>query len=64
QFHIPTYRIARWDRFGLPERAPRHGTGIDAWWWDAGKAARLERRSRAAADDSPPDTAPVPGEPR
>lgn len=64
QFHIPTYRIARWDRFGLPERPPRHGTGIDAWWWDAARAARLERRSRAAADDGAANTAPASGEPR
>ena len=42
-YHTPYFRIAAWDRFGRPARAPRYGTGLDAWWWDAAKAAALGR---------------------
>jgi microcin C transport system substrate-binding protein len=45
-FLVPTYtlraeRIARWDRFGHPERLPEFGIGFpSAWWWDEQRAAR------------------------
>ncbi len=41
-YHTPYYRIAAWNRFGHPQRAPRYGDGLDSWWWDAGKAAALD----------------------
>lgn len=47
-YHTPFYRIAAWDRFGRPERTPRYGDGIDAWWWDSARAARLQARDEDA----------------
>jgi microcin C transport system substrate-binding protein len=40
-------RTARWDRFGRPETMPQYGAAAfpTVWWWDAEKAAKLERRS-------------------
>lgn len=32
QYHIGSYRIARWNHFGLPNRTPRFGVGMDSWW--------------------------------
>lgn len=46
-YHTPFYRIAAWKRFSRPERAPRYGDGIDSWWWDAGKAAALDRQKES-----------------
>lgn len=42
-YHTPVYRIASWNRYGRPARAPRYGDGLDTWWWDAGKAAALRQ---------------------
>ncbi len=40
-----TQRIARWDRFGKPEKLPEYSVGFpDFWWWDADKAAKLGAR--------------------
>lgn len=44
-FHTPVYRIAAWNRFGHPSRPPRFGDGLDAWWFDAAKAAKLGSKS-------------------
>lgn len=33
-YHTPIYRIAAWNRFGRPERPPRYGDGLDAWWFN------------------------------
>lgn len=35
-------RIAYWNRFGMPAIVPKAGVQLDAWWWDAEKAAALE----------------------
>jgi microcin C transport system substrate-binding protein len=32
QFHIATYRIAYWDRFGMPKVRPTYSLGTDTWW--------------------------------
>ena len=37
------YRIAYWDKFGMPDRLPRSGTGYDAWWIDPVKEAQLNK---------------------
>jgi len=40
-----SYWIAYWDVFGRPAQKPRYGRGIpETWWYDADKAAKLERR--------------------
>ncbi len=37
--------IAYWDTFGRPVEKPRYGRGIpETWWFDAEKAAKLDRR--------------------
>ncbi|HEX5509146.1 MAG TPA: extracellular solute-binding protein [Pseudolabrys sp.] len=40
-------RTARWDRFSHPETMPKYGLSAfpTIWWWDAQKAAKVQRRS-------------------
>lgn len=45
-YHTPFYRIAAWNRFGRPARAPRYGDGIESWWWDKAQAEKLQRGAR------------------
>lgn len=42
QWHIPSYRVAYWDKFGRPEIKPKFSLGLDTWWIDEEKAAALE----------------------
>jgi microcin C transport system substrate-binding protein len=40
-----THWLGYWDVFGRPAEKPRYGRGIpDIWWYDSGKAAKLEQR--------------------
>lgn len=48
QYHNSSWRLAWWDKFGRPERNPRYGLAIDAWWYDAPRAAQVEAGKRAA----------------
>jgi microcin C transport system substrate-binding protein len=41
QWHVATYRIAYWDRFGQPKTRPKFGIPILTWWVDAEKERRL-----------------------
>lgn len=41
-WHYPKDRIAYWNRFGMPTIVPKAGVQLDAWWWDAAKAAALD----------------------
>src|SRR5712671_2900543 len=46
QWYRTSHPIAYWDQFAHPEKIPRYaqGTGVpDIWWFDAGKAAKLEQ---------------------
>jgi len=46
QWYRTNHPIAYWDQFAHPEKIPRYaqGTGVpDIWWFDAGKAAKLEQ---------------------
>ncbi|MEO6946659.1 MAG: extracellular solute-binding protein [Nitrobacter sp.] len=40
-------RTARWDRFGRPAEMPKYGLSAfpALWWYDAGKAAKIGKRS-------------------
>ncbi|HMK90828.1 MAG TPA: extracellular solute-binding protein [Methylocystis sp.] len=39
------FRIAYWDVFGRPERAPKFDPGISStWWWDEEKAKKINFR--------------------
>jgi microcin C transport system substrate-binding protein len=42
QWHIQSYRIAYWDRFGRPAQTPKYGLGFSAWWIDAAKDFALQ----------------------
>ena len=46
QFTYGKVRLARWDRFGRPDKLPEYGmSGFPTiWWWDAAKAARTGTR--------------------
>ncbi|HSJ97666.1 MAG TPA: extracellular solute-binding protein [Myxococcota bacterium] len=41
-WHLAKQRIAYWNRFGMPDEVPKAGVQLDAWWWDAEKAAALD----------------------
>jgi microcin C transport system substrate-binding protein len=39
---IGVSRVARWDRFGKPEKLPEYSIGFpDIWWFDKDRAARI-----------------------
>jgi microcin C transport system substrate-binding protein len=43
-WYKPSHWIAYWDMFGQPAIKPRYARGIpETWWFDAGKAAKLDR---------------------
>ena len=43
QWHIRSFRLVYWNRFGRPAIRPKYGLGFPATWWvDAEKAAGLE----------------------
>jgi microcin C transport system substrate-binding protein len=43
-WYLAAHRIAYWDVFAFPPTRPGYARGIpETWWYDAGKAAKLER---------------------
>jgi microcin C transport system substrate-binding protein len=42
QFTYDKVSVARWDRFGRPDRLPEYGAAAfpNVWWWDAQRAAK------------------------
>lgn len=47
-WHIRTFRIAFWDKFGRPERNPRYGLGFpQAWWIDPARERALAEARRS-----------------
>ena len=43
QWHIRSFRLVYWNKFGRPGLRPKYGLGFPATWWiDREKAARLE----------------------
>lgn len=44
-WHIQSFRVAYWDKFGRPAITPKYNLGFDTWWIDSGKnVALVERR--------------------
>jgi microcin C transport system substrate-binding protein len=41
QWHMKAYPLVYWDRFGRPDTDPPKGLGLNSWWFDPSKAARL-----------------------
>ena len=42
QYHSDVFRIAYWDRFGIPQKEIRSGFTLDDWWVDAPHAAATD----------------------
>jgi microcin C transport system substrate-binding protein len=43
-WHVPYERMARWDRFGKPDKLPDYSTGFPTiWWWDEAKAQKIKQ---------------------
>jgi microcin C transport system substrate-binding protein len=43
-WHVPYERVARWDRFGRPEKLPDYSIGFPTvWWWDEAKAQKIRQ---------------------
>jgi microcin C transport system substrate-binding protein len=43
QWHINSFRLAYWNRFGIPPARPDYGVGFFAWWIDPAKDRALGR---------------------
>lgn len=41
QWHLQSFRIAYWDKFGRPERNPKYDIGLETWWGDGAKERAL-----------------------
>ncbi len=50
QWHLQSFRVAYWDKFSRPKVTPKYALGLDTWWVDPQKAARLERLRGRPAD--------------
>jgi microcin C transport system substrate-binding protein len=42
-WHVTTFRLAYWNRFGIPKVRPTYGPGFFSWWIDPAKDAALQR---------------------
>jgi microcin C transport system substrate-binding protein len=47
QWHIRSFQIAWWDKFGRPPRPPRFGLGLEGWWVDPERERALAEARRA-----------------
>jgi len=44
QWYSKGTRLARWNRFGFPEKTPDYSIGFpDIWWFDESKAASVKK---------------------
>ena len=41
QWHLSTFRVAYWDKFGRPAKPPKYALGFEDWWVDPAKEAAL-----------------------
>jgi microcin C transport system substrate-binding protein len=41
-WYKPEHHIAYWDKYSRPAKTPLYSTGLDSWWYDPAKAARLK----------------------
>ncbi|MEH0689375.1 ABC transporter substrate-binding protein [Vibrio cholerae] len=46
QWHLGSYRVAMWDKFGRPSVTPKYDLGVDTWWVDKQKADKLPEKRR------------------
>jgi microcin C transport system substrate-binding protein len=46
-WYTPVDRIAHWDVFGRPDRAPKYEVGyVSTWWWDEERARKINFTGR------------------
>jgi microcin C transport system substrate-binding protein len=43
-YHIQNFRVAYWDKFGRPAVSPKYALGLETWWVEPGKVARVQNR--------------------
>lgn len=49
QWHIRSFRVAYWNKFGRPKTPPKYALGfLDTWWVDPAKKVALERGQGAS----------------
>lgn len=41
EWHISSFRVAYWDKFGRPAARPKYALGIDTWWIDQNAQRKL-----------------------
>lgn len=61
QFSLAAFRIAYWDKFGMPDKRPDplYGYGGSAWWVDPAKDSALAGRKNAEAPVAETAAAPA-----
>ena len=55
QWTSPYTRLLVWNKFGRPPEIPLQGVTLDAWWYDANKAAILEQRGGQETPEAAPE---------
>jgi microcin C transport system substrate-binding protein len=45
-WHIQSFRIAYWDKFGRPPRNPKYNLGLESWWIDPNRDRALTEARR------------------
>jgi microcin C transport system substrate-binding protein len=47
-WHLQSFRVAYWDKFGRPSRNPKYGLALDSWWIEQGREGAVEQGKREA----------------
>jgi microcin C transport system substrate-binding protein len=67
-FHLAAFRIAYWNKFGMPDGRPDplYGIGNSGWWIDPAKEAALAGRKNAEQpiEQAATEPAPAPAQPQ
>jgi len=65
-FHSGTFRVAYWNRFGMPDKRPDplYGYGSSSWWIDETKDAALAGKKNAEQPVQQAAAAPAPTQPQ
>ncbi|MBT4527433.1 MAG: ABC transporter substrate-binding protein [Deltaproteobacteria bacterium] len=45
EWHISKFRVAYWNKFSRPAIRPKYALGVDSWWVDKAKEAKLPNRN-------------------
>ncbi len=65
-FNLAAFRIAYWNKFGMPDKRPDplYGYGGGSWWIDPAKEAALAGKKNAEQPTQTAQAAPAPTEPQ